>query len=159
MALTITSLRVDSRATSNGNVWGADLSYLIVNVCFKIDRSTDDGSFLWERTKAEAGEYSSVLTIDDPERYDGWLMGNDWSFSKRYDGYGRAWTHNDPPWRYLEKFDTFWLREWVSNCSVTRALVYELEYYEEHGKLPSVYRFTDGSIILQHLRALQSYWD
>ena len=141
-------------------MWGQNVPYSIVNVCFKIDKSTDDGSLLWERSKAEAGEYSSVLTIDDPERYENWLVSPDgWSFSSRYDGYGKAWTHNDAPWKYIEKFDTFWFREWVADCSVTRALVHELEYFQEHNKLPSVYRFTDGCIILQHLRALQSYWD
>jgi hypothetical protein len=85
----------------------------------------------------------------------------DWDLNSHtpYPGYGRAWTHQDPVWQYLEKFDTFWLREWVADCPVTRAIIADLEFYREHGKLPTVYRTIDEGIILQHLRTLQTYWD
>ena len=158
MALTITSFRADSRCTSKGNVWGADVPYTIVNICFKLDRSTDEGSIFWQQAKADSEEYGRVLTIDDPERYEDWIV-NHWDLSQKYDGYGRAWTHKEAPWQYIEKFDTFWLREWIADSAVTRSLLYELEYYQEHGKLPSVYRAVEDGIILQHLRTLHSYWD
>ena len=151
MTLTITNLRVDSK--------GTEVPYLIVNCVFKCDRADNPGEdFAWLQAKAWSEEYRQVLTIDDPERYEDWIS-NHWDFHEKYDGYGRAWTHEDPTWQYIEKFDCFWFREWVSDCSVTRALIYELEYFEEHGKLPSVYRAIDECIILSHLRSLHSYWD
>lgn len=161
MSLTITSLRTDYRKTEgDGKVWLRDVPYIIVNITFKFSICDESDGFIWERTKAEAGEFSRVLTIDDPERYNAWLIDpKGWEFSSRYDGYGKAWTHNDPPYRYIEKFDTFWLREWISDCSVTRSILDELTYYKYTGKLPTAYRHTDDCVVLQHLRTLQDYWD
>ena len=159
MALTITSLRVDSRKTEGWFDGGTvACPYLICNVTFQITPD-EDGNWSFERAKAEAEEYRQVLTIDDPKRYEDWLL-NQWGFDQfRYDGYGRSWTHQDCPWRYIEKFDTFWFREWIADCGPTRTIISELEYYKEHGKLPSVYRTMESEIILQHLRTLQGYWD
>ena len=61
--------------------------------------------------------------------------------------------------RSIEKFDTFWFREWIADSSVTRAILDEIDYYQLFGKLKSVYRHSDVGIILQHLRTLHSYWD
>ena len=153
--LQITSLRADRRVTPQGNVWTQDVPFAIVNICFKI---TDDEHF-FEQTKAEAEEYRSVLTVDDPERYEAFLL-NAVGFGQfKYDGYGRAWTHNEPVFTYLEKFQTFWFREWIADTLPTKMMLWELQYYKENGKLPSVYRHTDECIILQHLRSLQGYWD
>ena len=159
--LEITSLRTDYRVTEG---WfkgePRDCPFIIVNCCFRIHDDKEEGNWSSLRAKAEAEIYREVLTIDDPERYDRWLMSPDgWSFSSRYDGYGRAWTHQDCPWQYIEKFDTFHFREWIADCGPTRAIIQELEYYQQHGKLPSVYRTLESEIILSHLRALQSYWD
>lgn len=141
-------------------MWIQDVPYVIVNLCYKIDTSTDDGSFCWQRAKAEASDYSSVLTIDDPDRYEAWLMDpKGWDFSRTYDGYGRAWTHNDPVWRYIEKFDTFHFREWIADSLPTKMILWELQYYKENGRLPSVYRHSEDCIIMQHLRCLMGYWD
>ena len=160
MELTITSLRVDSRKTAG---WfqetPTDCPYLIVNAVFRIEPG-ENGNWSLERAKAEAEEYRQVITIDDPKRYEDWLMRPDgWNFSSRYDGYGRAWTYQDCPWRYIEKFNVFWFREWIADCGPTRAIIAELEHYKEHGKLPSVYRTLESEIILQHLKTLHSYWD
>ena len=149
MTLTITSLRVDERK-------GETVPFLIVNCCFRVDPEANDGS-LWAQAKGDSEEYRKVLTIDDPEKYEASLL--NWDYSQRYPGYGRAWTHQDPVWQYIEKFETFWLREWVADCPVTRAIVRDLEHYKTHGMLPTVYRTIDEGIILQHLRTLQSYWD
>lgn len=70
-----------------------------------------------------------------------------------------TWTYHDPSLVYLEKFDTFWLRECVSDCPVTRSIIEELSHYKETGKLLHKYRFTDGSVILRHLKTLDAYWD
>ena len=155
MALEITSLRVNERVTSDGNIWGANVPYLIVNSTFKI---TGD-EVLLERTKAEASEYRSVLTIDDIERYEGFLANWDLNFSIRYDGYGRAWTHQDPAFYYIEKFQTFWFRQWIADSAITRAVIAELEHYRKHGELPTVYRHDESYIITSHFNVLDRYWD
>ena len=125
--LTITSLRVDYRVSESPRP-GPAVPYLILNLVFKCERTTEDYDYAWNQAKAESEEYNKVLTIDDPERYEAWLMSPDgWNFSSKYDGYGRAWTHNDPPWRYVEKFDCFWFREWIADCPVTRAVIEELQ--------------------------------
>ena len=161
MALTITSLRVDGRETEGWFEGGTrPCPYLIVNCVFKCDRSEDlHEDFAWNQAKAWSEDYRQVLTIDDPERYERWLMGDGWDFRTSYNGYGKAWTHDDPPWRYIEKFDSFHFREWIADCGPTRAVIAELEYYKEHGCLPSVYRTVESSIILSHLRTLSEYWD
>ena len=130
--------------------------FLIVNCCFKVDPDANDG-YLWAQAKGDSEEYRQVLTIDDPEKYEESLL--NWDYSQRYPGYGRAWTHQDPVWEYIEKFNTCWFREWVADCPVTRAIVRDLEHYKAHGMLPTVYRTIDEGIILQHLRTLQRYWD
>jgi hypothetical protein len=160
MALQITNLRVDFRTSESPKPW-PNVPYMIVNCVFKCSRSNDPGEdFVWCQAKGGSEEYTQVLTIDDPKRYDAWICDDlGWSLSSKYDGYGRAWTHEDPTWRYIEKFDCFWFREWVADCTVTRAIVSELAYYKEHGKLPSVYRSVEDGIILSHLRTLHSYWD
>ena len=153
--LQITSLRVDRRVTPQGNVWTQDVPFAIVNLCFKI---IDDEHFL-KSTKAEAEDYRSVLSIDDPKRYETFLLNWDTNWSSKYDGYGRAWIHNERPYNYIEKFNTFHFREWIADTLPTKMMLWELQYYKENGKLPSVYRHTDECIILQHLRSLQGYWD
>jgi hypothetical protein len=150
MTLTITSLRVDER--------GTEVPFLIVNCCFTVEPDAYDGS-LWAQAKGDSEEYRQMLTIDDPEKYETWLE-TAWGFNQfRYDGYSKAWTHQDPVWQYIEKFNACWFREWVADCPVTRAIIADLKHYKEHGKLPTVYRTIDEGIILQHLRTLQQYWD
>ncbi len=161
MSLTITSLRVDARETE-GYFDGGTRScpYLIVNCVFRCSRSEDlHEDFTWQQAKAWSEDYTEKLTIDDPERYEAWLMRESWNLRSKYDGYGKAWVHGDPPWRYLEKFDCFWFREWVADCGPTRAIIQELQHYKDHGTLPSVYRAVESSIILSHLRTLHEYWD
>ena len=150
MTLTITNLRVDEK--------GTEVPYLIVNCCFKVEPEAHDGH-LWAQAKGDSEEYRQVLTIDDPEKYESHIMNWDFTLREKYPGYGRAWTHHDPAWQYIEKFDTFWFREWIADCKVTRAIIQELEFYQDNGRTPSVYRTIDEGIILQHLRTLQNYWD
>ena len=151
MTLTITNLRVDERK-------GKTVPYLIINCCFTVEPDAEDG-YLWMQAKGDSEEYRQVLTIDDPEKYESWIETTTGFDLFRYSGYGRAWTHQDPAWQFIEKFNTCWFREWVADCPVTRAIVNDLEHYKTHGMLPTVYRTIDEGIILQHLRTLQSYWD
>lgn len=148
--LTITSLRWDERSGTK-----TDIPYIIVNCTFKIDRESPQ----WQCAKGESEKYVSNLTIDDPKKYDKWIDTECIISGFRYPGFGRAWTMQDPVWEYLEKFDTFWLREWVADCAVVRAVLAELEYYQKYGKLQSVYRSVDSGTILRHLRTINAYWD
>ena len=70
-----------------------------------------------------------------------------------------AWVLKDQSWAYLPKFDTFWFSELVSDCSVTRSCIYDLQYYKDWGEMPDVHRFADDRVILRHLQTLHSYWD
>jgi hypothetical protein len=149
MTLTITNLRIDE-------IQGKTVPFLVVNCCFTLEPDAHDG-YLWAKAKEDSADYRQIITIDDPAKYESSLLS--WDFKMRYPGYGRSWTHQDPVWQYIEKFSTFWFREWVADCPVTRAIVADLKYYKEHGKLPTVYRTIDEAIILQHLRTMQSYWD
>ena len=155
MTLTITSIRVDERVTPEGNLWYNNVPFLGINATFKIE----DDEHLFERIKAESENYRSVLTIDDPVKYEEWLMGAGWDFKTKYSGYGRAVAFNDPVFVYLEKFRTFWFREWIADSPVTCAIIAELEYYKQHGKLPSVYRHAEEYIVLSHFHCLGRYWD
>jgi hypothetical protein len=161
MALTITSLRVDSKESEGWFEGGTrPCPYLIVNVVFKCARSEDlHEDFAWNQAKAWSEDYTQKLTIDDPERYEAWLMRESWNFRNKYDGYGKAWVHGEPTWQYIEKFDCFWFREWIADSFVTRAVLSELQHYKDYGHLPSVYRTVESSIVLSHLRTLHEYWD
>ena len=153
--LEITSLKVIERVTPEGNLWEQDVPFLAINATFRIE----DDEPLFERTKAESEDYRSVLTIDDPGRYESFLL-NACGFGQfKYDGLGRAWTHNDPVFVYLEKFSTFWFREYVADSPVTRAILSEIQYFKDHGKLPSVYRHAEEYIIMSHFHCLDRYWD
>jgi hypothetical protein len=160
MGLHITSLRVDYRETEGWFEGGTrSCPYAICNVVFRCDRSQEvHEDFTWQQAKAWSEEYTQKLTIDDPERYEDWLL-NHWDLNKGYDGYGKAWVHGEPPWQYIEKFDVFHFREWIADSTVTRAIIAELQHYKDHGRLPSVYRTVESSIILSHLRTLHEYWD
>jgi hypothetical protein len=156
MVLTITNLHVTHRTTAFDHY--SNVPFTIVNCVFKCDHTTDDYDYVWNQAKAWSEEYSKVLTIDDPKRYEEWIT-HHWDLNETYDGYGKSWVHDDPLWRYIPKFDCFHFREWVADCSVTRAVISELEYFKEHGKLPTVYRAVDEHIVLSHLRTLHTYWD
>lgn len=161
MGLTITSLRADHRETEGWFEGGTrSCPFIILNVVFRCARSSDlHEDYTWNQAKACSEEYSQKLTIDDPGKYEKWIMRESWDLKEKYDGYGKAWVHEDPPWRYIEKFDCFWFREWIADCGPTRAIISELQHFKDHGKLPSVYRTVESSIILSHLQTLQRYWD
>jgi hypothetical protein len=148
--LQITSLRVNEYRGAK-----FDVPYLVVNCTFKVD----PGTSLWQMAKGESEEYVQRLTIDDPEKYEHWIETQCGFDQFRYPGYGRAWTPQDVPWRYIEKFDVFWFREWVADCRVTRAVIAELEHYKEHGTFASTHRSTDEYAVLRYLRCLESFWD
>lgn len=148
MALTITSLSWTARKSKSGT------PYAIVNCTFRV---VDDEQ-LHAMCVDDSADYGKVLTIDDPNRYEDWIE-NDWDLQTVYDGFGRSWQIKDPVWEYRKKFDTFWFREWVSDCAITSSIYTELQCYKSIGRLPSVYRGTDEGVVIRHLKALSSYWD
>jgi hypothetical protein len=153
--LQITSLKVIEKVTPEGNIWEQDVPFLGVNATFRI---TDDEHF-FERTKAEVEDYRSVLTIDDPKRYEAFLLNWDFNWSSKYDGYGRAWIHNESCFTYLEKFQTFVFREFVADSTVTRAILAELEFFKKYGKLPSIYRHCEEYVVMSLFESLDRLWD
>jgi hypothetical protein len=153
--LQITSLRADERVTPEGNLWLQEVPFLTINATFRI---TDDEHLL-ERTKADSEDYRQTLTIDNPERLESFLL-NVCGFEQfMYDGYKMTWTHNDPIFVYLEKFQTFWFRQFIADSPVTRAILSEIRHFKEHGSLPSVYRHAEEYIIISLFACLDRYWD
>lgn len=135
------------------------VKFLMVNVTFKLD--SEDPYGLWSYAKDRTKQFVKRIAVDDPEKLDEWyntVPVNQW-FSRHYPGYSQVWASNDAPWQYLEKYDTFWLREWVSDCPVTRAIIQEISHYKNFGKFPCQYRSTDEHILLKHLETLEGYWD
>ena len=154
MTLTITSLRTDYRVTPQGNMWSQDVPFIAVNACFKIE----DDEHLLERTKAECEDFRKVLSVESPEHFEKWREDWDLDFEKGYK-YGRVWIHQECPYHYLEKFDTFHFRDYVADSTVTRAIIAELEHYKEHGKLPSIYRHDESYVVISLLHMLDRLWD
>lgn len=160
MSITITSLRTDYK-TSQCPIYD-DVNYIIVNSTFKIE----DNDNLHKMARSDSEQWKKTLTIDDPEKFDQWC---DYTYTQdniddslngpTYPGYSRSWIINDPPWQYIEKFNTFHFREWIADSSVTRAILNEILYYKDHGTFPNRYRSTDDWILLKHFMTLGSYWD
>lgn len=155
MSVTITSLRVDYK-TSEWEIHD-NVNYAIINATFKIQ----DDDVLHRVAVNYSKEWNRTLTIDDPEKYNRWIVNDIENFPNglRYPNYNATWVLNDPTWRYIEKFDTFHFREWIADTPVTRSVIHEIEYYKKFGKLPSIYRSTDEWILINHFRTLNSYWD
>lgn len=119
--------------------------FLTVNCVFRFPDCPDKESLKSKALSLALPTYRT-LANESKER----LLQGEWKW---------VWTFGEPEWKYLEKFDTFWFRQWVSDCSVTRAVLSELRYFQHYGKLPSVYRQLDAGVILRHIETLGRYWD
>ena len=138
--------------------WPA-VPYLIVNATWRVEPGGDDDEGTHGIFLSATEDYQKVLTVDDPKQWDEYLAGNNGLDLFKYPGLEKRYTLNDQKWRYIKKFDTFWLREWIVDSPVTRAILKELEVYKRTGKLESVYRATDSHILYNHFETLQRYWD
>ena len=158
MTVTITSLNWREKVTPPVGHWPA-VPYLIANICWRVEPGGDDDEGTHGIFLSATEEYHEVLTVDDSEQWEEYLA--DWNGFDllQYPGLERRYTLNDKKWRYLEKFDVFWLREWIVDSPVTRAILKELEVFQKTGKLPSVYRGTDSHIIYSYLSILNQLWD
>jgi len=158
MTVTITHLSWRPKMTPPVGPWPA-VPYLIVNITWRVAPGGDDDEGTHGIFLGATKDYQKVLTVDDPEQWDEYLASVNGLDMLKYPGLQRRYTLSDPKWRYLPKFDTFWLREWIVDSPVTRAILKELEVYKRTGKLESVYRATDSHILYNHFESLQRYWD
>lgn len=122
----------------------SEFPWLLVNCVFKLDDNEDHP--YRQRALGESQHFTINMAADTPEQLD---RGK----------FKKMWVLSDPEWSYVEKFDVFWFRQRVSDCSVTRSCLQELRYFEEHGYFPSFYRHVSEGVFLRHLRCLGSYWD
>lgn len=150
MTVKVTSYRVTGKVTESGECKEYDVPFLICNITFKIDGGGDNG-FYKQRAINESKEIVKDLIFDSPEDFEIYLLNNGPPKT--------AWRIYEPEWKYLEKFDTFWFRNYVADCTVTRQVLKEIEYFMELGKFPSSYRNMDTGVFLRHLRCLGLYWD
>ena len=159
--------------TENGFWRYPSVPYLIVNCVFRCDPG-----YYRDKALGRAQDYRQVLVTGSPEEEEaafqaeleeqmvqreseeGFDVLADWvNRVNRSEPKPKVWTYDDPLWHHIEKFNVFWFREWVADCSVTRAALQELRLYQTEGSVKAVYRTTDEEIVLKHLETIQSYWD
>ena len=147
--------------------------FLIVNCVFRCDPG-----YYKDKAMGRARDYKKVIVTGSPEeeemafkaQYEEQMIAKDsdeeldfladWvNRANREPPKPQVWTYDDPLWHHIEKFNVFWFREWVADCTVTRAALQELRLYQTEGSVRSVYRTTDEEIVLKHLETVQSYWD
>lgn len=152
--ITITSFSLLRKITEAGKYSFTEIPYIHVNITFRVDKGAD--SFTWDRYIRESGFYCKAMVVESEEEYDRYLNGE----VENTDGNMCIKSVlKDPLFDYLEKFETFHFRSYIADCTVTNAVLNELSYYNELGRFPSVYRHTDGSIFLRHIKTLSEYWD
>ena len=71
----------------------------------------------------------------------------------------KVWIPHGDRWKYIPKFNTFWYRDYVSDCPVVRATLKELEHFQQREEFSSEYRFFDESILYKHLSVLCTFTD
>jgi hypothetical protein len=159
--------------TENGFWRYPSVPYLLVNCVFRCDPG-----YYRDKALNRAQDYRQVIVTGTPEEEEQAFqaqreeqmidVGTDEEFDFLADWVNRVnnspvsqkvWTYDDPLWHHIEKFNVFWFREWVADCTVTRAALQELRLYQTEGSVRSVYRTTDEEIVLKHLETIQSYWD
>lgn len=159
--------------TENGFWRYPSVPYLLVNCVFRCDPG-----YYRDKALGRAQDYRQVLVTGSPEEEEaafqaeleeqmvqreseeGFDVLADWvNRVNRSEPKPKVWTYDDPLWHHIEKFNVFWFREWVADCSVTRAALQELRLYQTEGSVKAVYRTTDEEIVLKHLETIQSYWD
>jgi len=159
MTVTITHLSWRETVTPPVGHWPA-VPYIIANICWRVEPGGDDDIYTHKMFLNAAERYSEVQTIDDPCKFEKFIESeNGFDIFKTYPGIEKRSIFSDPKWHYLEKFDTFRLNEYVCDCTVTRAVLKELEVFRKTGELESVYRGVDSHIIYRHLDTLNKYWD
>jgi hypothetical protein len=122
MTVAITSLNWREKVTPPVGHWPA-VPYLIVNATWQVEPGGDDDEGTHKMFLSATEDYQKALTVDDPKQWEEYLAGCNGLDLFQYPGLERRYTLNDKKWRYIEKFSTFWLREYVSDCTVTRSIL------------------------------------
>ena len=123
----------------------SEFPWLLVNCVFKVEDSDKRNPYK-HLAISQADEYAINMAAESRELLERGKVKKMWVFA-------------EPEWKYLAKFDVFWFRQWVTDCSITRSCLQELRYFEQHGYFPSFYRHATEGVFLRHLRCLGSYWD
>lgn len=142
----ITSLRVTEKVTKSKGDY-SDIPYLVVNITWELPLYSP----YRKRFIRDSKDIALWQAVKNPESYE-----NPWLHPPEY---SEAWVPQDEKWEYLQKFDAFWFRQYVSDCTVVRSILGELKYYKQNGRFPGTYRYPDESILHRHLSSLDSYWD
>lgn len=142
----ITSLRVTEKVTKSKGDY-PDIPFIIANITWQVP----EDSFYFPRFIRDSKEVAEELAIDDLLSYD-----DPWRNPPKFT---KVWTPHDRKWEYLEKFQTFWMKAWVSDCPVVRSTLSELKHFQQTGKFSSVYRFHKESTLYTHLSTLDSFTD
>jgi len=133
--------------------------FLSVNCTFRVNITGPESESLFKTLKTESEEFYKTTTVDDPEKFKGWVLTESIFSNNVYGGLGEVWVLNEPYLKYLSKFETFHYRDCIADSPVTRSILKELAEIEEKGDTFSVYRNTSDSIFVKHLKALSLYWD
>ena len=137
---------------SHRHVDDGDVPFIIVNCVFKYPEGDEYTDQMKQLALSESEDYRRVLCFTDAGL-------KAWKKNPRPELCQQRWMLQEPVCRYLKKFDSFWFREWIADCEVTRACIRELEHYRQHGRFADVYRMTNQSVVLHHLRTFDRYWD
>lgn len=147
MKTAITSLRVAEKVSVQSGDF-PDIPYLIVNLTWKV--SPNSSYFQWFLDDSK--DIVQQLSVVNPEKWDD-------PFSLFEIEFEKVWIPHGDRWKYIPKFNTFWYKDYVSDCPVVRATLKELEHFQQREKFSSEYRFFDESILYKHLSVLCTFTD
>jgi hypothetical protein len=147
MKTAITSLRVAEKVSVKSGDF-PNIPYLIVNLTWKI--SPDD--FYFQAFLDDTKDIVQQISVVDPDTWNDPCSLHETNFEK-------VWIPHGDRWKYIPKFETFWYKDYVSDCPVVRATLKELEHFQQREEFSSEYRFFDASILYKHLSVLCTFTD
>jgi hypothetical protein len=147
MKTAITSLRVAEKVSVQSGDF-PDIPYLIVNLTWKVSPNSTHFQWFLDDTK----DIVQQLSVVNPEKWDD-------PFSLFEIEFEKVWIPHGDRWKYIPKFNTFWYKDYVSDCPVVRATLKELEHFQQREEFSSEYRFFDESILYKHLSVLCTFTD
>lgn len=141
MSIKVTSL--DVRKYPDGRK--SKVPFMIVNMTMKVD----DGLYR-SLLKSKSDEFTKTLIIKD---IDAFRETYGWRYVEE------AWTYNDTLITYIDKFDVFWVRLWVSLCPLTEIAINEIRTFKETGVFPGPYRSEDSNVLIKYIESLIAFID
>lgn len=143
MSIKVTSL--DVRKYPDGRK--SKVPFMIVNMTMK----ADDGLYR-SLLESKSSEFTKTFIIKDKD-IGAFRETYDWSLVEE------AWTYDDPLITYIDKFDVFWLRLWVSLCPLTEIAINEIRTFKETGVFPGPYRAEDSNVLIKYIESLIAFID